>query len=47
MRNVVISLDWPHNSFALGWEYVEPDDEYNYHTYRIFLGMITIEIDFD
>lgn len=47
MRSIVISLNWPHNCFALGWEYVGPDDVCDYHTYKVFLGMVTIEINFD
>ncbi len=36
------ALHWPHDRFAIGWEFVEKDDEYAYNTFKIFLFIITI-----
>jgi len=40
--NLTVSLHWPHDRFALGWEYLRPTEEVKFHTTEIFLLMITI-----
>ena len=37
-----ICLHWPHDRFALGWEFIQKDEEYNYSTLRLYLLVITL-----
>lgn len=37
-----IGLHWPHDRFAIGWDIMQPDDEYDYFTLRLYLGIMTI-----
>ena len=39
-----IAFHWPHNRFALGWEFIAKDEEYNYRTIRLYLLITTITI---
>jgi hypothetical protein len=43
---VILKLHWPHNRFALGWEFFYPDEEYETTVAVIFLGVATLEIEF-
>lgn len=42
-----ITFHYPHNRFCLGWEILPKDKEFNYATFRLFLLIVTIDIDFD
>ena len=37
-----IAFHWPHNRFAFGWEMAQPDEEYNYFTIKLYLGICTL-----
>lgn len=41
-----IAFHWPHDRFALGWEYIKPDSEFNYITVKVYLLFITFKLDF-
>ncbi len=40
-----IAFHWPHNRLALGWDYMEPNEEYNYTTIKLYLLIITLTLD--
>jgi len=46
MFDLLIQLHWPHDRFALGWEYMSPDSEHDYTTIKIFLLVATLTFDF-
>lgn len=37
-----ISLHWPHDRFAFGWDILQADEKYDYATINFYLGIITI-----
>ena len=41
---IVILFHWPHDRFALGWDWICPDLEFNYYTIKLYLLICTIEI---
>ncbi len=41
-----IALHFPHNRFALGWEFINADKEYNYNTIKLYLFIATLTLDF-
>jgi hypothetical protein len=41
-----IELHWPHDRFALGWDYIAPDETYDYSTFRLYLLFITFTLDY-
>ncbi len=41
---MVISFHWPHDRFALGWDWLRPDSEFNYHTVKLYLLICSVEI---
>jgi hypothetical protein len=41
-----IELHWPHDRFALGWDYIAPDEIYDYSTFRLYLLFITFTLDY-
>lgn len=41
-----IAFHYPHNRFALGWEFINADKEYNYNTIKIYLFIATLTLDF-
>jgi len=41
-----IGFHWPHQRLALGWEIMNPDENYNYTTIRLYLFVMTITLDF-
>ena len=43
---VEIAFHWPHDRFALGWEYAKPDETFNYTTIKLYLLIATFTIDF-
>jgi len=42
-----IAFHWPHDRFALGWEYIAPDEQYDYYTIKLYLGILTITLDIE
>lgn len=45
MWHLTITFHWPHNRFALGYEYIGPDDNCDYSTYKLYLLIATLELD--
>jgi hypothetical protein len=41
-----IAFHWPHQRLALGWEIINPNEEYNYTTIRLYLLVVTLTLDF-
>lgn len=39
-----IAFHWPHERFALGWEYFLPDETHGYTTARLYLLICTLTI---
>jgi len=37
-------LHWPHDRFALGWEYIGPTKQFPASTITIFIFIVTINI---
>lgn len=46
MKRITIKFHWPHDRFALGWEIFYPDAEYETTEVVIFVGIMTLEIEF-
>ena len=40
-----ITFHYPHDRFALGWDYIGPDEEHEYHTIRVYLFIATLTFD--
>ena len=45
--SVDISLHWPHNRCALGWQYLAPTDVVHWYTAELFLFVVTITINIE
>lgn len=43
---LTIMSHWPHDRFALGWEFLPITEQAPYNTVQIFLLVITIRLDF-
>ena len=41
-----IQFHWPHQRLALGWEMMEPNENFSYTTIRLYLFVITLTLDF-
>jgi hypothetical protein len=41
-----IAFHWPHDRFALGFESMAPNKEYNYSTIKVYLFIVTFTLDF-
>ncbi len=41
-----IALHWPHQRLALGWEVIEPNENFSYTTIKLYLFVITLTLDF-
>jgi hypothetical protein len=41
-----IEFHWPHHRFALGWDYISADEEYDYSTSRLYFFFITFTLDY-
>lgn len=41
-----INFHWPHHRFLCGWEVFYSDEIYDYNTIRLFLFIVTLELDF-
>ena len=42
-----VAFHWPHDRFALGWEYMSQDIDFNYNTFKLYMFFITFTIDFN
>lgn len=49
MRNwqLEVALHWPHDRLALGWDYMRPNEEFNYTTIKLYLFIITLTLDIE
>jgi len=47
MRSTIIKFHFPHDRFALGWEYIAADEIDNYHTITLYLFVITIDFNYE
>jgi hypothetical protein len=45
--DIRIHITWPHSRCLLGWSYLQPDDEENYHTFELFFTIISIQFNWD
>tara|TARA_R100000541_G_scaffold51555_1_gene59079 strand:- start:479 stop:625 length:147 start_codon:yes stop_codon:yes gene_type:complete len=41
-----IAFHWPHNRLALGWEFLDRDQDYDYKTVKVYLFIATLTLDF-
>ena len=41
-----IALHYPHNRFMVGWEVLNPTEEFNYATIKLSLFIVTFTLDF-
>ena len=41
-----IAFHWPHNRFALGWEFIDEDDVYENRTLKVYMFIATFTLDF-
>jgi hypothetical protein len=39
-----IMLHWPHDRFAIGWDIIHPDEQYDYTTCNVYLGILTLTL---
>tara|TARA_R110002153_G_scaffold3359_1_gene16365 strand:- start:335 stop:508 length:174 start_codon:yes stop_codon:yes gene_type:complete len=44
---VSINLKWPHQGFNIGYDLIQADEEVDYNTVLIYLGFLTIMVDFN
>jgi hypothetical protein len=42
--NLEIGFHFPHNRFALGWEYIGTDEEHDYITITLYLFITTFTL---
>jgi len=45
--NLELALHWPHDRFALGWEFIGADEKFSYDTFKLYLGVLTITLDIE
>ena len=38
---------YPHDRFALGWEYISSDEEFTYNTITLYFLIFTITINYE
>jgi len=43
---LTIQLHYPHDRFSVGWEVIQPTEEFNYTTISIYLFIVTFTLDF-
>ena len=41
-----IAFHWPHDRFALGWEFINADEEFDYITIKVYLLVATCTLDY-
>jgi|13_taG_2_1085334.scaffolds.fasta_scaffold00640_13 hypothetical protein len=42
--NLTLVLHWPHDRCLVGWEYIGPEEDFNYTTIKLFLLVTTFEL---
>ena len=40
-----IAFHWPHDRLALGWDYMRPNEDFNYTTIKLYLFIMTLTLD--
>ena len=40
-----IAFHWPHNRLALGWEFIEANEEEPFTTIKLYLLIVTLTLD--
>jgi len=43
---LTIQFHFPHDRFSVGWEVIQPNEEFNYTTISIYLFIVTLTLDF-
>ncbi len=43
---LTIQFHFPHDRFSVGWEVIQPTQEFNYTTISIYLFIVTLTLDF-
>ncbi len=43
---IEIAFHLPHDRLALGWDWIRPDEQYDYTTVRLYLLITTITINY-
>jgi hypothetical protein len=43
---LTIQFHFPHDRFSVGWEVIQPTEEFNYRTISIYLFIVTLTLDF-
>ena len=44
---IFIAAHFPHDRFALGWEYIAPDENCSYNTITLYLLIFTINFNYE
>jgi len=42
--NLEIVFHWPHDRFALGWEFINSTNDCNYKTFTLYLFIVTLSL---
>lgn len=42
---VALNFRWPHEGFSIGWDIFNPDEQDDYTTVKIYLGLVTVIIE--
>jgi|GEM_PF-1254718 len=43
---IVLAFHYPHDRFALGWEYIAPDEYNDYNTITLYLLILTLKFNY-
>lgn len=46
MKEIELQFHWPHDRFAIGFEQIAPDEEFDFYTVKLYLTVLTIIINF-
>ena len=41
---LTLAFHWPHDRFAIGWEYIGPSKTENINTFSVFLLICTVSV---
>lgn len=44
---IYIMGHYPHDRFALGWEYISADEDFEYNTITLYMFIFTITINYE
>jgi hypothetical protein len=42
-----IAFHWPHDRLALGWDFMGPNEQFNYTTIKLYLFILTLTLDIE